>query len=92
VTQDRSTSPERTPDASDVVAGPVGSAWLKDPSTSGPMGTDLGALPSIDAPPGDRTDVSGPIDTVPGPPRARLEIALESNRIGRDRAMGEADG
>ena len=67
MTQDRSNSTEHTPDASDIVAGPVDSAWLKDPSTSGPIGADLGALPSIDSPSGDRTDIGGSIDAVPGP-------------------------
>ncbi|HEX7472632.1 MAG TPA: hypothetical protein VF323_06090 [Candidatus Limnocylindrales bacterium] len=42
-------TPPHTPDASDVVEGPVGSAALKDPATSGPMGADLDALPPIDA-------------------------------------------
>ena len=42
-------TPAHTPDASDVVEGPVGSASLKDPATSGPMGADLDALPPIDA-------------------------------------------
>ncbi len=53
---------DRAPDASDVVDGPVGSAWLKDPATSGPMGADLDALPSIDVAPGDTPDEGRSID------------------------------
>ncbi len=37
------------PDASDVVTGPVGSASLRDPATSGPEGADLSQLPEVDA-------------------------------------------
>ncbi len=37
------------PDASDVVTGPVGSASLRDPATSGPEGAQLDQLPAIDA-------------------------------------------
>ena len=44
------------PDASDVVEGPVGSASLRDPATSGPMGADLEALPSIEVDPEAETD------------------------------------
>ena len=36
------------PDASDVVTGPVGSASLRDPASSGLMGADLDRLPTID--------------------------------------------
>jgi len=42
-------TPAQPPDASDVVEGPVGSASLKNPATSGPMGADLDALPPIEA-------------------------------------------
>jgi hypothetical protein len=36
------------PDASDVVDGPVGSASLRDPASSGPEGADLSLLPEIE--------------------------------------------
>ncbi len=36
------------PDASDVVSGPVGSATLRDPASSGPEGTDLSQLLEIE--------------------------------------------
>jgi hypothetical protein len=38
-----------TPDSSDVVTGPVGSASLRDPASSGPEGAELDRLPAIDA-------------------------------------------
>jgi len=47
------TAPDQGPDSSDVVEGPVGSARLKDPETSGPIGADLDALPPIDVDAGD---------------------------------------
>jgi len=50
------------PDASDVVDGPVGSAWLKNPATSGPIGADLGALPPIDVDSGDTALPGGSIE------------------------------
>lgn len=60
----KSTASDRVPQASDVVDGPVGSAWLKDSATSGPIGADLEALVPIDGRPGshghkdrDHTDV-----------------------------------
>lgn len=49
------------PDASDVVDGPIGSASLRDPATSGPMGADLDALEPIDRD-GDESDAPRPID------------------------------
>ena len=58
-------TPAQPPDASDVVEGPVGSASLKDPATSGPMGADLDALTPIDAD-GDAAIEDGSID---GPAR-----------------------
>jgi hypothetical protein len=61
-----STEPERSPDASDVVEGPVGDSSIKDPSTSGPIGADLEALTPIDAPPSERTADKGET----GPSRA----------------------
>jgi hypothetical protein len=71
VTQDSSRTADRAPDASDVVAGPVGSAWLKDPATSGPMGADLEAVPTIDVAPVDPTDEGGSIDDQTELPSAR---------------------
>ena len=38
------------PDAGDVVTGPVGSASLRDPATSGPEGAQLDQLPDIEVP------------------------------------------
>jgi hypothetical protein len=58
VTDDGTTDPKDAPDASDVVEGPVGSASLKDPSTSGPIGADLAALEPIDVPDDDPTGTS----------------------------------
>jgi hypothetical protein len=57
MTEDTHQTPASPPDASDVVEGPVGSASIKDPSTSGPMGADLDQLPAID--PDDGTDHEG---------------------------------
>jgi hypothetical protein len=74
VTQGRSRSADRAPDASDVVAGPVGSAWLKDPATSGPMGADLEAVPTIDVAAADTTDEGGSIDDQAEPPSARAAV------------------
>jgi hypothetical protein len=65
MTQDHSTTQDHAPDASDVVDGPVGEASLKDPATSGPIGVDLEALPSIDLAPS--PDVGRSIDRMPGP-------------------------
>jgi hypothetical protein len=48
MTDDTRQTPASPPDASDVVEGPVGSASIKDPATSGPMGADLDQLPAID--------------------------------------------
>jgi hypothetical protein len=36
------------PDASDVVEGPIGSAWLRDPAEPGKRGADLDELKPID--------------------------------------------
>jgi hypothetical protein len=54
MTEETRQTPANPPDASDVVEGPVGSASIKDPATSGPMGADLDQLPTID--PGDAID------------------------------------
>jgi hypothetical protein len=62
MTQDSSTTADRAPEASDVVDGPVGSAHLKDPATSGPIGANLEALLTIDGAPGDQTHEEGAID------------------------------
>ena len=35
------------PDASDVITGPIGSARLRDPASSGPEGADLDRLPAV---------------------------------------------
>jgi hypothetical protein len=62
-----SSASDRVPEASDVVDGLVGSAWLKDPATSEPIGANLEALLPIDVARGDRTDEGGSIDGRPGP-------------------------
>jgi hypothetical protein len=67
VTQDSTRTSDHVADASDVVDGPVGSAWLKDPATSGPIGADLDALPAIDIPSGDGTENGRSIDGEAGP-------------------------
>ena len=63
--QDQPTIVDRPPDApdepavadaSDVVAGPIGAAWLREPSTSAPAGADLEELPVVKLSPGDLTD------------------------------------
>ncbi len=46
-----------TPDASDVVEGPVGSAFLKEPKRAAEGGADLEALPRTDVPMNDDTEV-----------------------------------
>ena len=42
---------DQTPDASDVVDGPIGSASLRDPASSGPEGADLSRLDEIEIDP-----------------------------------------
>jgi hypothetical protein len=37
------------PDSSDVVSGPIGSASLRDPATSGPEGAALERLPIVES-------------------------------------------
>ncbi len=63
MTEDKSATAGRAPGAVDVVDGPVGSAWLKDPATLGPIRTDLDTLPSIDTPAS--PDAGGPIEGEP---------------------------
>lgn len=53
-----------TPDASDVVSGPIGGASLRDPASSGPEGARLDRLPVIDA----ATDESHGAALVPSRP------------------------
>jgi hypothetical protein len=50
------------PDASDVVTGPIGSARLRDPASSGPEGADVDRLPTIEDPASD----PGLVPTSPG--------------------------
>lgn len=57
----RDTTTNGPADASDVVDGPIGSASLRDPATSGPMGANLDALEPIDNA-GDASDDTRPID------------------------------
>jgi hypothetical protein len=67
MTDDTHQEPADPPDASDVVEGPVGSASLREPSTSGPMGADLDELPSIE------DDGSAPPSSGSGRPTGRGE-------------------
>ena len=62
MSNDRLTPVDPEPDASDVVEGPIGSAWLKDPSTPGSRGADLDALRPIDADPDDASDRDASIE------------------------------
>jgi hypothetical protein len=68
VTAEKTRTAERAPDASDIVGGPIGSAWLKDPAVSGPMGADLDALPEVDATTGDATPAGGGSTAPTDPP------------------------
>ena len=47
---DRTPTPEPDPDVADVVTGPVGSAHLKDPTTSRATSGDVYELPGADPP------------------------------------------
>jgi hypothetical protein len=49
VSPDPATRETSEPDASDVVTGPIGSASLRDPATSGPEGAELERLPIVDS-------------------------------------------
>ena len=51
-----------TPDASDVVTGPIGGARLRDPMAEGPEGRELGRLPAIDV----AADDLNPVSSSPG--------------------------
>ncbi|MHB8459378.1 MAG: hypothetical protein ACYDAK_09645 [Candidatus Limnocylindrales bacterium] len=68
MTQDRSSASDGPSDATDVVEGKVGSAWLRDPATSGSIGADLEGLTPIDVPSADRTDEGGSIEGRPESP------------------------
>lgn len=80
---------ERTPDAGDVVEGPVGGARLRDPA-SGPIGVDLDALPSIDVDPA-TPDQGGPIDggaadgSAPAERQDRDHVGVDWDLTQRDR-------
>jgi len=46
---DRTNTPsDNPPGAVDVVDGPIGSAWLREPATTDPAGTDKDVLKPID--------------------------------------------
>ena len=77
----KSTASDRVPQASDVVDGPVGSAWLRDSPTSGSIGVDLEALVPIDVAPGDRTQEGGSID---GRPRSHGHKDRDHTDVDRD--------
>jgi hypothetical protein len=55
-------------DAAAVVTGPVGSARLKDPATSGDIGADVHELPTVEAPDAEAGGVAPPEPL--GTPRA----------------------
>ncbi len=68
-THDQDPTPDAI-DAVDVVDGPIGSAWLKDPATSVPEDPEFDGFPVIDLP--DATPPAG-IDNVgddPDEPRS----------------------
>ena len=50
MTSEPSKDTTTAPDSADVVTGPVGSASLRDPATSGPEGAQLDQLPDIEVP------------------------------------------
>ena len=60
------------PDASDVVEGPIGSAWLRDPSEPGDRGADLDELKPIDGDSEEPSDEGGAIDNLIGNPAGGL--------------------
>ena len=49
-----------------MVDGPVGSSWLKDPATSGPIGANVEALAPIEIEPNRQDDKAGSMDHDPG--------------------------
>jgi hypothetical protein len=55
------------PDIADIVDGPIGSAWLRDPSEPGKRDADLDGLKPIDGDieDGEASDEGGAIDGVP---------------------------
>lgn len=61
MTQDKSIK-DQAPGASDVVDGPVGSAWLKDPASVGPIGAEIAELPPIDVRSDDSPADRGSVD------------------------------
>jgi hypothetical protein len=63
------------PDAADVISGPIGSASLRDPATSGPEGADLAKLPPIDLPP---IDLPLIVDSPPGPTPDHTTATVEA--------------
>jgi hypothetical protein len=80
---------ERTPDAGDVVEGPIGGARLRDPA-SGPIGADLDALPPIGVEPGASRDGdpidAGPIDgSAPEERQDRDHVGVDWDLTQRDR-------
>jgi hypothetical protein len=76
---DRKPTHGSRPDATDIVTGPVGSAHLKDPATSGDIGGDVyelpGAEPPTDVPAGDPPPL--PADREPQDPTDRPAGARE---------------
>ena len=70
MSDDHRQTPDSPPDASDVVDGPIGSASLRDPATSGPMGADLDALKPIDDD-GAEADDTRPIEARTPAPESR---------------------
>jgi hypothetical protein len=80
------------PDSADVVDGPVGSASLKDPATSGPIGGNVDALRPIDVP-SESTPEIGAVESPP-PPHERQDedhIGVDWD-LSRHEPHGKLDG
>jgi len=82
--EDRPVPSEPEPDASDVVEGPVGSASLRDPATSGPMGADLEALPSIEVDPEAETNERPSVERTAIDRRSAPHDRQDTDHVGTD--------
>jgi hypothetical protein len=83
MTDDKTETPTDAPDApdaSDVVEGPVGSASLRDPNTSGPMGADLDELPTLDGP----GSGGSPSDDAPSDDDTSIHERQDPDHVGVD--------
>jgi hypothetical protein len=92
VSDEHRQTPDDPPDASDVVHGPIGSASLRDPATSGPMGADLDALEPIDED-GDEADDTRPTGGRAPAPESRQTTheRQDPDRVGVDREQSSRD-